>query len=74
MAIVKVPQSSKLLLKVQTGVSATGNPVLRQRTFANVKSDAADSDVFAVGQSLANLQKYALVDIIRQDAGNLINQ
>jgi len=74
MAVVKVPQNSKLLLKVQIDVSATDKPVLRQRTFANVKSDALDSDVFAVAESLASLQKHALVDIIRQDMGNIINQ
>ncbi len=74
MAVVKMPQSGKLVLKVQTGVSATGNPVYRARTFANVKAGATDSDVFAVAESLAGLQKYTLVDVVRQDLGNLVNQ
>ncbi|HWR45800.1 DUF1659 domain-containing protein [Sporomusa sp.] len=74
MAVVKVPQSGKVVLKVQTGVNATGNPVFRLRTFANVKSGAADSDVFAVAEGLGSLQQHTLVDIIRQDVNNLINQ
>ena len=74
MAVVKVPQSVKVVLKVQTGVNATGNPVYRSRTFANIKATAADSDVFAVAEGLAGLQKNTLVDIIRQDLNNLINQ
>lgn len=74
MAVVKVPQSVKLVLKVQTGVNTAGNPVYRSRSFANVKTAAADSDVFAVAQGLAGLQKHTLVDIGRQDVNNLINE
>jgi len=74
MAVVKVPQSVKLVLKVQTGVNASGDPVYRSRTFANVKAAAADSDVFAVAEGLAGLQKNTLVDIVRQDLNNLVNQ
>lgn len=74
MAVVKAPQSGKLILKVQTGVNATGNPVYRQRSFANIKAGAADSDVFAVAEGLASLQKNNLADIIRQDVNNLVNQ
>ena len=74
MAVVKMPQSGKVVLKVQTGLSATGTPVYRLRTFANVKPNAADADVHAVAQGMASLQKHALVDIVRQDIGNLINE
>lgn len=74
MAVVKAPQSGKLTLKVQTGVNSAGNPVYRLRTFANVKAGAADSDVFAVAEGLASLQKNKLGDIIRQDVNNLVNQ
>lgn len=74
MAVVKVPQNGKLSLKVQTGVSATGNPVYRLRAFANIRAGATDSDVLAVAEGLANLQKHKLADIIRQDVNNLSNQ
>ncbi|WP_371372092.1 DUF1659 domain-containing protein [Sporomusa aerivorans] len=74
MAVVKMPQSGKLVIKVQTGVNAAGSPVYRLRTFANIKPDAADSDIFAVAEGLISLQKYALVDIVRQDLNNLVSQ
>lgn len=74
MAVIKVPQSGKVVLKVQTGVSATGAPVYRLRTFANVKPGAADADVFAAAEGLGSLQKHTLVDVVRQDVNNLINQ
>ncbi|WP_425058516.1 hypothetical protein SCACP_31730 [Sporomusa carbonis] len=74
MAVVKVPQSGKVVLKVQTGVSATGSPVYRLRTFANIRPGAADSDVFAVAGGLAGLQQHTLVDVVRQDVSNLVNE
>lgn len=74
MAVVKMPQSGKVILKVQTGVNASGSPTYRLRTFTNVKSDAADGDVFAVAQGLAGLQQHTLVDTVRQDLNSLVNQ
>ncbi len=74
MAITKVPQASRLVVKVQTGVNATGNPVYRLRSFQNLKPGAADADIHAIGQALVGLQKYPAVNIGRVDESNLINQ
>ena len=74
MAVTKAPQTTKLVVKVQTGLNAAGNPVYRLRSFANVKSGAADSDVYAVGLGLASLQKYPAVNVARIDEANLISQ
>lgn len=74
MAVVKVPQTSKLVIKVQTGINASGNPVYRLRSFQNVKSGAADSDVFAVAEGMAGLQKNTVISIARQDDNTLVNQ
>ena len=57
MAVNKVPLVSKMILKVQTGVNASGKPVYKQRAFAGLKVAAVDSDVFAVAQEIGNLQK-----------------
>ncbi len=74
MAVVKMPQNGKVVLKVQTGVNSSGSPVYRLRTFTNVKSDVTDADAFAVAEGLAGLQKHTLVDIVRQDLNSLVNQ
>lgn len=74
MAVTKVPQATKLVVKIQTGVNTNGNPVYRLRSFMNVKPGAADADIHAIGQALAGLQKYPAVNIARVDEGNLMNQ
>lgn len=71
MAIVKTPQSSKLVIKVQTGVNASGKPVYRLRSYTNVKTSAVDADVFAVGQAMGALQRFSAFELSRQDQGTL---
>ena len=73
MAIEISASSTSLKLKVQTGVNATGNPVYALRSYNTVKPSAAHTDLFAVGQALAGLQKYPAVAIQRVDSGNLVN-
>jgi len=74
MAVSKVPQTSRLAIKVQTGVNTAGNPVYRQRSFANIKTAAADSDVFAVAQGIAGLQKDLVSGFSRIDEGDLVSE
>ena len=74
MAVVKIAKASRLTIKVQTGVSVTGSPVYRVRSYRNVKPGAAEADVFEVGQALAGLQAHPLTGISRVDEGDLMNQ
>jgi hypothetical protein len=62
------------VVKVQTGLSATGSPVYRTRAFRNLKPGAAEADVFDVGQALAGLQQHPVSSIGRVDEGDLMNQ
>ena len=74
MAVVKTPQPGKLIIRVQKGLNANGQPVYRQQAFANLKAAATDADVYAVGNGLGTLQKLPVAEITRMDAGNLVNQ
>lgn len=74
MAVVKKPQAARLVIKVEAGLNAAGKPIVRSRSFKNVKPDAKDEDVYAVGLALANLQKNTVVSIDRIDDSSLISQ
>ncbi len=73
MAVNKVPDSSRMLIAVQTGVSADGKAVVKNRTFSNIKPAAVDADVFAIGTAMAALQADTFVGVLRDEVGRLIS-
>jgi hypothetical protein len=73
MAVTKAPKTSKLIITIENGLKTNGQPAQRQRSYKNVKASAADTDVYAVAQAIANLQTHTVVGISRQDEGNLLN-
>ena len=74
MAVVKMPQESRIGIKVANGVAASGAAVFKTLRFSNVKPAASDQDVFDVGAGLAGLQANTLVDITRTDDANLLSE
>ena len=68
----KIPYNSRLSLIFQTGTDPTsGAPILKTKSYTNVKHDATDDDVYDVANAIANLQKYPLYEIQRTDKGKL---
>ncbi|QJW48465.1 DUF1659 domain-containing protein [bacterium BFN5] len=73
MAVVKMPQSSTIAVKLQKGVTTSGSPAYVTRNYT-AKSAAADQDLFDVAQALMGLQSYPVADIARVDNASLVNQ
>jgi hypothetical protein len=73
MAVNKVPETSQMVITIQDGVNAKGQPIVHKRSYKNVKVTAVDAEVYAVAQELANLQTHAVVSVSRQDEGNLVD-
>ena len=73
MAVNRVPQSSRMIIALQNGVNAGGEPVYLKRTYKSVKPGAVDADIYEIAQAMASLQKYPLTSISRMDDGNLVN-
>ncbi|WP_371362487.1 hypothetical protein SRRS_36230 [Sporomusa rhizae] len=73
MAVVKMPQSSTIAIKLQKGVTTSGSPAYVTRNYTG-KSTATDQDLFDVAQALMGLQKYPVADISRVDNAYLLNQ
>ena len=65
MAVTRVPDTARLVLRVQDGADSKGAPVLKNRTFRNLKADAADDAVEAIGKTLAALQNNTLSAVVR---------
>lgn len=60
-------ETSKLILKVEAGLTKTDKTAYAQRSFANITPTLADADVYAIGQKLAGLQTGTVAAISRQD-------
>ena len=65
MAVTRVPDTARLVLRVQDGVDKNGMPALKNRTFRNLKPTAADDAVLAAGKALAALQTNSLSGVLR---------
>ncbi|NLG87308.1 MAG: DUF1659 domain-containing protein [Firmicutes bacterium] len=71
MAVQRTPEVSRLQLALQTGVTEENKPIVKNRSFSNLKIDAVDEDVYTVAQSLVGLQQYPLLAVRRIDTNAL---
>ncbi len=71
MSVQAIPFTSRLQLRLLLGYE-NGNPVLRTRTYSNVKTGADDGDVFGVAQQLVGLQVHDLEVVRRVNEVELI--
>jgi len=62
----------KPLREHQTGETPLGAPILRQRSFPNVKSSATDQDIYDVASAIYGLQDYSLIGVRRDNRFDLI--
>lgn len=71
MAVIASPKDTVMVVTYQTGLNAQGSPILSQRSFAGIKSEAADQDVYDVANALYGLQNYPLTGVRRDNRVDL---
>jgi len=67
MAVTAVPSRTTLRLRFQTGLDENGDPIYTNRSFSNIKTDAADQGLYDAAAQIAGLQVHTLVDVRRVD-------
>jgi hypothetical protein len=67
MAVSTTPVTSDLVLIMDNGVGASGQPLTVNRKFSKVKTTASNEDVFAVAASITAIQDKTLLAIRRMD-------
>jgi hypothetical protein len=65
--------TSALVLKVRTGVDATGNDLFRNISLKKVKPTASEQDMFDVAQAIAAVLNATVSGIFRQDTDEIVN-
>jgi hypothetical protein len=71
MAVIASAKDTVLVVSIQTGLTPAGSPILRQRSLQNVRSNAADQDVYDVTKALYGLQSYPLISVRRDNRVDL---
>ena len=74
MAVVSTPLDSLLVARYQIGVSASGSPILRQKSLTGIKTAATNQDVYDVVSALFGLLQYPLIEVRRNNQFDLVNQ
>lgn len=64
---------SALSLKYKEGVDEGGKDIFKTKKFSNVKTSAADEDIYAVAATFEPLMKYPVAEILRTDDSMLVN-
>lgn len=65
MAVTATPLLSRLQLQLVVGSTPEGKPILRTRSYSNIKPEADNEALYQTGRELAGLQQHQL-DIIRR--------
>lgn len=74
MAVITNQADSKLKVVLNAGVDDNNKTILKSKTFSNVKSAAANENLYNLGVAISDLQAYELTSIVRFDEYQLINE
>lgn len=67
MAITTTPVGSELILVMDNGVGASGQQLVKNRVYTDVRSGAADADLYSTAQSLLSLQEKSNIAVQRRN-------
>ena len=73
MAVTKSLKTVSLSIEIQKGTDKAGDPIYSQKTFANVKSDAASQDIYDVAEAIKAVLDVKTRDTFINESSNLIN-
>ncbi|MDD2494490.1 MAG: DUF1659 domain-containing protein [Tissierellia bacterium] len=74
MAIVANQADSKFKLVLNAGLDENNRDIIKNKTYANVKSTVTNDSIFQVATSLAELQEYTLTNIVKYEEYDLVNE
>ncbi|WP_347861854.1 DUF1659 domain-containing protein [Salimicrobium sp. PL1-032A] len=73
MAVTTERINSTLKLQFNTGMDEFGAPVMRTKSFRNVRTDATTDALYEITAKLKDLQQHALVKVTRDDESSIVH-
>lgn len=74
MAIKANQADSKMVIVYNAGVDDDNKTIVKTKTFANVKAEIENEDLYNLGLSISDLQVYQLSNIVRHDEYELVDE
>jgi predicted metal-dependent TIM-barrel fold hydrolase len=71
MAVESTKVASALKLTMKVGVDSKGKDKVATKTLGNLKVNATDEDIFAIGEAISNIKTYPLVGLSKEDQYSL---
>ncbi len=71
MSVIAIPMSTRLTLRLNTGLDEEFNPVYRNRSWSNVKHGVNHETLHTLGTQFASLQEHTLDRVQRTDSAEL---
>ena len=66
--------NSKLKLVFSTGLDENNKDIVKNKTFSNIKPTISSEDLYELGTAISDLQAYPLLNLIRYEEYELINE
>ncbi|NYB74462.1 DUF1659 domain-containing protein [Sedimentibacter hydroxybenzoicus DSM 7310] len=73
MAIIVNQSNSKLKLFFNAGTDENDKDIIKNKTYSNIKAAVTNDDVYNLGVELSQLQEYPLVNLVRLEEYQLLN-
>ena len=74
MPIISSGVETEMVVRYQTGTTAEGSPVIRQKSFSGLKMDVSDEDLYEAATTLFALLEYPLVSVTRNNRFDLAEE
>ncbi|MFJ7974403.1 DUF1659 domain-containing protein [Peribacillus sp. NPDC096379] len=60
---IEILEAVTIRLEFETGMDEKGIPIVKRKSFSNVKTDAASDDILAAADAIAGLQMHPLAKV-----------
>lgn len=74
MAIESLPLKAAMVVSFQTGITPDGAPIIRKKTFSNVRFDAAEQDLYDIAHALFSLTDHPVLDVVLRKEYDLVDE
>lgn len=74
MAVTKQIKTTSLSIEVQNGLDKAGDPIYSKKSFANVRTDVAPENAYAVGEAIKSVMSTGTRSTLLNESSSLTQE